>query len=357
VAVLVTAATLLRYVGLVLIVVAALGAWLAERARGQLHAIVFALITGAASSVGLLVVVIRNASLGAGLLGDRYPGTQTIQAAIADTVAMLGSYVAPPETTVLSAAVGAVVAVALFVGAWLAIIRRDRPMLPVVAFVVLYWAAIWWSASSTRIDLASERLAAPAFAPMVVLGVFAVVAIGRAVAGQVATWLEGVSHSSVRVRGPRLVLPYVTVLGLAGLAAILGLSLLHGVRYATHARDVGLGYNSEASLESPLAVGVDDLPGSPGVASNDPWHVYWVGDARPALHLPPIPEEWPEGRIAADLALLQADVANGSVTRVAEFTDGQQSMDPDELAAAGLILTPEATLPDGQLYGISAIPR
>jgi hypothetical protein len=237
------------------------------------------------------------------------------------------------------------------------VVRRDRPMLLVVAFVVLYWAAIWWSSSSTRIDHVSDRLAAPVFAPMVVLGVFAVVRIIRVVAGQASAWLEGSSRSPVRDGRPQLVLRSVTVLGLLGLAAILGLSLLHGVRYATHARDNGLGYNSVANLESPLAVVVDDLPGTPGVASNDPWHIYWVGDARPAVHLPPIPEEWPAGRIASELTLLQADVANGSVTRVAAFTDGQQWMDPGELAAAGLLLTPEATLPDGQLYRISAIPK
>ena len=351
----VSLATMVRYVGFVLIPVAGLGGWLALRASSSRVRWRAVLLVMLASSIGLVLVVVRNLVLGSGPLGERYPAARSLQGAIVDTVVQLGSYVAPPESTMLTAEAGMVVLAFLVTGAWLAVSRRNAHMTLIAGYVAAYWAAMLWSQATTRLDTATDRLAFPAFAPMAILAVYAVMAVATALIDQGARFCASSPSPVVRARGRGVVRASVWgVVGLVGTGA-LALSFLQGVRFANAAGDDGLFLASRASQASPLAQAARDLPGSPGLASNDPWLVYWVAGRSPVLHLPPDPAEWPAERVEGDLSLLLDRVADGSVTHVASFTDGPASLSPEELVAEGLGLTPLAEFDDGTLYRVAAV--
>jgi hypothetical protein len=354
VAVAVSAATLVRYIGFVLIPVAGLGAWLAMRAGRASARWRTVVVIMLASSLGLLTAVARNLSLGSGALGERYPAARSLQGAISDTVLQLGSYVAPPESTMLTIEAGVVVVVLLITGAWLALVRRNAQVTLIAGYVAVYWAAMLWSQATTRLDSATDRLAFPVFAPMVILVIFAVVAVADAIVDHARRFFAESPSPRLRSNGPTTarVGAWVVIGALA--VSALGLSLLHGVRFVGSTDEERLSLASASSLASPLAQAVRDLPGAPGLASNDPWRMYWVAGRGPVLPLPPDPAEWPAERVARDLALLQTRVADGSVTYVAVFKGGQASLSVADLAAEGLVLTPEATFADGTLYRVAA---
>jgi 4-amino-4-deoxy-L-arabinose transferase-like glycosyltransferase len=349
----VSLATAVRYVGFVLVPVAGLGAWLAMRAHPSRMRWRSVLLVMLASSAGLVVVMMRNAALGSGLLGERYPAARSLQGAIADTVVQLGSYVAPPESTMLTAEAGVVVMVFLMTGAWLAVTRRNAQMTLIAGYVAVYWVAMLWSQATTRLDTATDRLAFPAFAPMVILVVYGVWSVTTAIVDQAERFTAASASPRLRRRGA-VVARVVLWSGVAVVAVgAVTISLVHGVRFARAAGEDGLFLASAASQASPLAQAARDLPGAPGLASNDPWHVYWVVGHSPVLHLPPDPAEWPAQRVADDLALLSARVADGTVTHVAAFTDGQAFLSPAVLEGEGLALTEVAAYPDGTLYRVA----
>lgn len=338
-------ATTFRYVGFVLIpVIAVTVLWSAyplSRRRAWLMAVVAAL----GSSAGLAGVAMRNLSSGSGALGERYPGTVTLEGAVKSTVNLLGTYLVPAETTVLWAELGVLVAVLLIAGIWLGLVRRNRGLAVLGLFVGVYWAALWWSQSSTRLDSATERLLAPALVPMVIIVVFAISVLGSTIVAQLAS-----SRYLTAAGARRLCL----IVGWVLLIGILGLQSLHGIRFARVAVAEGIAYNSNEVLNSPISTALASLPANSGIASNDPWRAYWVIGRAPSIDLPPIASEWPQARLDSDLARLTADVLAGSVTHVAYFADARHAWTPEELAAQGLSLTQVGEFADGTLYSVTA---
>ena len=336
---LVSAATGVRYVGLVMIGIAALGAWLALRDGPRHLRWRWVAIVAGLSSTGLLVVAARNLALGSGPLGERYPGTRTLEGALEATIEVLGSYVAPPQATLLTAEAGVLVAVLLGVGAWLAVVRRDGPVTLLAAVVVIYLAAIVWSQAATRLDMASTRLLAPAFVPLVVVAAYAL-------------------RETVQSMADQLGRPASRVLwGLVGTVFVLAVaaSLLQGLRFVSDARANGIGL-AEPATASELAAAVAELPVETGAASNDPWLVYLRVGEPPVLPLPPSAGEWPPDRVAADTQRLAAAVRSGSVTHAAVF-DGGGAIEPLEtLGAEGIVATPVSELADGTLYVLTPTP-
>ena len=339
VAVLVSAATGVRYVGLVMIGIAALGAWLALRDDSRSLRWRWVAIVGSMSSIGLLAVAARNLILGSGPLGERYPGTRTLEGALEATIEVLGSYVAPPQATMLTAEVGVLVAVLLGVGAWLAVIRRDDPLTLLAAFVGLYLAAIVWSQAATRLDSASTRLLSPAFVPLVVLGVYAIRETVRAMGAQVGRRTSRVMWTLVW----------------AGFGLVLAASLVQGARFVNDARANGIGLAAGAA-SSELASAVAELPVETGSASNDPWLVYLRVGEPPVRPLPPSAGEWPADRVAADTRRLVDAVRSGRVTHAAVFDDGGAIEPLEALAAEGIVAEPVAELADGMLYRLTPAP-
>jgi hypothetical protein len=335
-------ATSFRYVGALLVAVVVVGAWLAGPARHPADATVgrsttaragWALLAGALAAIGPAVLVLRNLLLGDGALGERYPGTQTIPGAVQRAVTLWGSYLLNVDEGTVRTVAGLGVAGLLVVGAGLALMRRASPMLVVVVFLALYWAAIWWSQSTTRIDVVSDRLGFPAFAPTVLVVWSAVIALVAEVAN----------------RAPRT----TAVVGGLALGVLLASLTSASAQFAATAGREGRGYATAAAKDSALAAALAALPAGTGVASDDPWHAWWALGHGPAVHVPPLVAQWPRERVEGDLALLTERVTDGSVQYVAYFDGAEAAMTPADLAAAGFTLTPVATVADGRLYRIS----
>jgi hypothetical protein len=343
-AVLASAATCFRYAGFVMIpVIAVVVLWSAMPAgRGRAWAL--GVVSLLASSVGLIALALRNISVGSGALGERYPSAVTLEGAVKSTINLLGTYLVPSETSLLWAELGVVVAVLLVAGIWLGLIRRSRGVVVLSLFVTVYWLSLWWSQMTTRLDSATERLLAPALAPMVILVIFAVSALGATVCKQLAEsrfLTAGAAHR------------FVLVVAWVALIAVLGLQVLHGVRFARDSATAGIGYNSSATLNAPVSQAIAALPEDSGIASNDPWRAYWVAGHGPSVDIPPVAAEWPQERIDADAARLLDSVRDGSVDHVAYFTGARNAWTPEELSALGLTLTPVGEFADGTLYSVA----
>jgi hypothetical protein len=332
-------ATSMRYVGFLLIPVIMVGVYLIEQQRGRARGAVAALIAGAAASIGLIVVAARNLALDAAPLGERFPGVRTIEAGIKDTIFTLGSYVAPPETTTLTAEVGVLIGLCIVVGAWSALRARNRGLVLLGLFVAVYWAVMWWSQASTRLDTISDRFAAPVLAPMAIL----------AIVGIRATWAALTRDAGHRPRLALLLRAGATLV----VAAVLGLSVLHSVQYSRASGSDGVGYNSAESLDSPLAESLAGLRPGDGLASNEAARAYWISRRTPLLRIPSADFTWPPGQAQRDLEALQQAVADGSVGYLAVFSDVPDTLTPEQLADAGIPTEVVSTYPDGILYRIN----
>ena len=341
VALLVSVATTFRFVGIALVPVAMLGAYIVwRRTLRPTSAAVRSLLLAAGSLLGFAVVAARNVTFGSGPMGERYPGSRTIEGGLATAFRALGESVAPSQTTSLTAFVGVVVVVLLVAGIWVALLQRNAPMLVVATFVVVYWAAIVVSQSTTRVDEAGERFAAPAFVAVVILGAYAIRELAAGAARQLEE-SELVAASKARAT--------FRVVGAVVLVGILGLSVMHGVRFARMGHQDGLvGFGS---LDSAL---IRAVAGAVGVASNDPWAIWWARQAGPVVDLPVSPTEWPQARVDADIERLVSAVVDGRVDTVVVFDNGRPFLPLDELAAHGLALIRSAEFTDGTLYSVAS---
>lgn len=322
--ILVSLACTMRYVGIVLVPIAALAAWWASRSGAR---VVVAIVLGL---LGPIVVAARNLSLGVGPFGERFPGSRTVQGAVNGLVDVLGSYVAPPQTTALTALAGALVLVLLAAAAWLAVIRRDRLVGLIAVFVALYWLAIVYGQTAARLDSMTERLAAPALVPMLVLAAVAI----RALIGGMASQL-GESGLLPPARADRLVAGVFAVAGVL----VLALSVTHALRFVGDARESGLGLASDAAEAAPVALAARAVPIGEGIATNDPWAAWWARQGGIALGLPVSPAEWPQARVDADLQRLMAAIDADRVSVLILDPAGQASLDLDALTAAGIAVS------------------
>jgi hypothetical protein len=156
---LVWAATMLRYAGIVLILVGLVALWGQRRAQRC--------FVGAAS-VAPVLWLLRNVGVDGTLMGRRNPSTATFAGELGDLLATVGRWFVP------SAAGGLLALVALAATVTMARSARGRseprPDLSVWAtFLLSFLALTIWSRMRTQIDPLGDRLLAPAFAPLVVL--------------------------------------------------------------------------------------------------------------------------------------------------------------------------------------------
>ncbi len=171
----VSAATTLRYIGFTLIPMAVLAACLASRGRSMAILLRSALLSGVGASVGLAAVALRNVQLGSAPLGERVPGGLTVSDVAADTLGVWGSYLIPfqPEGPV-QVAVGLVVPALAVLGGVATVRRRSLPGLFLLIFTCGFVATLIYSEFATWIEPISLRLLAPVFPPTVVLAVLGV---------------------------------------------------------------------------------------------------------------------------------------------------------------------------------------
>lgn len=340
VGILASLATTVRYVGYVLIPVAALGLWWASRTLARRSRW---LRVGAVVVIALIAPVaigLRNVSEGAGPLGERYPGSRTMQDSVVDAVRVLGEYVLPPATGPWGIVLGTVAVLLALVAAWVALVRRDRAVLLLTAFTALYFAVIVWGQSATRLDSPSARLLAPllpALAILVVAGARLVLARLRSDAGA----LGGAPLMRVGI-----------VVVAAGVALLVVANVRGDIRLISDGRAGTLGLASGAATSALLTEARSQ--GASGVASNDPWAVYLALGA-PALPLPPSPAEWPEARVERDRAALVAAVRSGAVTHAVVVDPGAavDAWEPLEAAGVRAVLVAEAA--EGRVYRLDPL--
>jgi len=168
--VLISLATTLRFVGVFIIpvlVITLLYLTWRERKPGLV------ITTTAISLVGFITIGLHNLSLGAGFMGDRSASALTLQGSIEQFVRQLGVYIAPPETTSLTNFAGALLLVALIASVWLIYIHNSASLYPLCLYFIIFWGALMWSQTSTRIDINPERLGSPAFAVVIILMLYA----------------------------------------------------------------------------------------------------------------------------------------------------------------------------------------
>lgn len=348
-------ASSVRYVGYVLVPVVALGVWWAARGAGRRVAALRALVAAAIVLIVPVSLAIRNVTVGSGPLGDRYPGVRTVQDSVVDAVRVAGEFVVSPGSSTLGPLVGVLVVAVVAMALWAAAIRRDRSIVLLGVFVVLYAGAVVWSQASTRLDAPSGRLLAPAWPAIAVLLVSGTFVLMARVRRDATTWAAGSPNGAVRRAGAR----WIVVVCWAVIATLAGLAVLSSARASTRmiedARGGGLGLVVSAQ-ESALVAAAKALPDAHGFASNDPWTLYLGVGRVPVVYLPPSAAEWPQSRIDRDLGVLVSDVQSGRVTHAVVFASGSATQPLADLAPAGVTASPLLQLPEGTVYRLEPTP-
>jgi uncharacterized membrane protein YiaA len=108
---------------------------------------------------------------------------------------------------------------ALIASVWLIFIRRERNLYPVALFFLVFWTGIMWSQASTRIDVDPERLGSPAFAAVIILGLYALTSTAKTVNDQL----------SVRTNRQQQLFGQ-SLLTIAVVAAVITLNLVNSLR-------------------------------------------------------------------------------------------------------------------------------
>ena len=321
-AVLVALATTLRYVGVVAVPVVVLAIAWASRDSRVGKAVVAAVI----GVLGLVLPALRNVLLGAPALGERYPGSVNLEGAITGLVLQWGEYVAPSRTTSLTLLAGAIVGIVLLVGVWLVVVQRNRPGVMLALFVFIYWIAIVISQVGTRLDVVTERFAAPVLAPTVVLVLVALRSGLNESSRQLALVVK-VNQEKVR---------RAMTVGLSAVGVVVvGLSIVHAVEFVRDGNREGIDLASASAAERALVQAATSLPADAIVASNDPWQVWWSRGGV-VLDFPPSPREWPNERVESDLgAVAEAVDASGRIFVVID-DNARASLDLSDLEVAGL---------------------
>ena len=323
---LVSVASTFRYVGIAVLPVLALGVAWSSHSRRLFRGL---LVLGV-GSLGLLLSIGRNLSIGAPAMGERYPGTVDSQGAVLGLVKLWGEYLVPSTATSLTVVFGAVVLVLLVIGTWLVLVARNRPGVVVSGFVIVYWGAILVSQVGTRLDVATERFGAPVLAATVVLVLVAI----RSLLGTVSRQIEeSTSWNSQRI--------HQGVVGLAVLVlvGVLGISLLHTFRFVVDGRHNGLGLDSATAADRSVSLIAQDLPAETVIASNDPWQVWWSRGEGPVLDLPPSRNEWPADRVQADLDRLTSVVREEGSVVVLLDEGSRASISVEDLTDQGILVS------------------
>lgn len=350
------AAISVRYVGYVLLPVVGLGIWQAARPRGDHGAASRAWVRVlVALAIGLLapaLIVLRNLNAGSGPLGDRYPGVRTLLDSTVEAVGVLGTFLLPSASSAVAVALGVLVGVLVLVGIWVGLMDRNRVLLLLGLFSVLYVAAIVWSQTATRLDPPTPRLLTPTVPALAVLALGGLRVLLRRLRRDAVSWTASSGSATIRARGAgAAILIGCVVLGLVVVGSVAA-AVRADARLVSDSRGGALGLRAAAS-SSPLAAAGVGLPGVAGFASNDPWRMYLAVGKTPVVPLPPSASEWPADRIDRDLRVLLDGVRSGNVTHALMVEGGGATLTWPELASAGVEATLVAETPEGSVYRLA----
>lgn len=200
---LISAAFAVRYVGLLMLPVVAVGIWWANSDAPvglRIRRLGVSVVVG---SLAPVVVITRNLMVGSAPLGDRLGGGRTIQSSSVEFVEVIGTYVLPRESSSLAVVAGILMCVLVCLALWQATLSRDHTTMVVGLYVTLFAGFMVVSQASTRLDAPSARLLAPllpAFSVLLMLGARAML---RRVRLDIRAAVAGSPHSSVRAAGYR----------------------------------------------------------------------------------------------------------------------------------------------------------
>lgn len=338
-AVAVSAATLVRFAGVTLIPVVAIGAMLAVRRSGWVRATALGVASGLTASAGMVFVMYRNIVFGGTLLGTRAPNPHSVRSIVFATLDAMSQYVLPVKTP-LAGEIGAVAAILLLLSVWLAFRAGLYPMWIVAGFVAIYWPFLWYSANRAGIDVPNERLTAPILGPMVVLTFYVLRDL----------YVRIAANYDSRRTAKSVVLNSIRLLVVLFVALSATTSLRVGWGYAISMSRTGMGHNSVASLSSPLGASLASLPPEARIAANDANHAYWASGRRPIIQSPRIGYVY-ESLGYESLDTFKARIRDGSVTHLAFFDANIRGVsEPQELVAIGVPIELVAVYPDGSLW-------
>ena len=329
-----------RYAGHVLLILPVIGITVAAW-RDGFGAVVRRLAPYVAAAVVVpAFIIIRNLSEGSSAFGRRDPSSETLRDVVSDTIRTLREWVfggidAPAKLG--SAAVFATL-VFIVVGLILAVRQRGtnrRPkgetFLPIVGFVVLYVAYLWFSELSTAINDVTTRLLVPVFAPIAVLAVVAIDAILDLDALRKRQWLSVVTAG-------------VLVLGLGVFAS-------KAVRHAQFVNRSGSdGSMPRASVVPDLVSALRTLPAGTPLYSNDPIDLYFATEHQPiSFPNPGFPN-------SADKRYANRDGRGSDAPLVLAWKEPNPKpalLSPDQLRDRGLTLDSVVTANGWTIYRMS----
>lgn len=332
VALLVSMATGIRYIGLYLVpVVFVVFTMVARRTETLRRSVVWGLTAAGAASLGAVVVVIRNLALGSGPLGPRYPGGRSAGVLWEQSIDMLARFAAPWYDSSPPSWIGWGVLVLTVGGMARAAGNRDGAMLTVAGAMVSFWGLLWWSELTSPIDPINLRLTMPGFAPLVITACFGLRAL-------------------VQFGIPERQLPG----GLRATSLVVGLSTLvlavahvgAGISLASRTGAAGQGFNSVSQRDSPVASAVTPRMCGAGVAATDPWLTYWVSACTPVQRIPLRSQAVTHKDAIEDL---RQDIERGRI-RYLVYVKGDTAVPPESLGGDAVRFRLAAKLGDGSIY-------
>ena len=340
----------LRFVGLTLIPVAVAGVLLALWEHSHRRAVSIALLTLVLSSLGFVLVAIRNASLGVPYLGERNASGISPISVLHDSITTIGGYVLPESALPASAKFVLLILGLLFIATlvyatYLAISQTAIALILTAVFIGLYWIAIGYSEIAATLDPVNERFSAPVFAPMVVLALFAL----RGFAHELQTLQERTAPNPKR----KTSLQVLAVIVAVALGVCVSVSVDQSTVFIRRANLHGLGFNESSSLNSPLSTAVSALAPSAVVATTNPWRVYWNTHRSP-LRMIPVNDRMHTS--TAEESFITA-VQHGEVQYLAYFNDDPTALSAQALQGHGIALTPVGTDSDGALYRVTSVEQ
>jgi hypothetical protein len=351
VAVLVTVACSVRYIGVALIPVVGLSLLVAEARRGLPQALAISALGTALSSVGAAAVMLRNLIVVGSATGSWVTSQVSPAHLLRKILGAIGQWIVPGATLTSGVAlvVGIAIVAAAAYGAF-CLARTDgvrRQAVPLLVFVASYLGVL--VVGELKVDgFIDYRYLAPMLVPMTLLVVAGVWNLWRLAAGPGARPVGPGPRSAIRqAAAVVLVVAVVAVGGVYGVS-----NARKSVTWAYQVGQSGFGYNSAEVRASKLAAFAGALPTSTGLLSNDPMIIYWVTGRHP------IPSSSLLAKASDPGGAVRAKITAGTLTYYVEFTKPQtaQGVSADTLRGWGVALGDPVSYPDGTLYRMSAAP-
>jgi hypothetical protein len=328
-----------RYTGVTLLPIIAIGYYLATSHDGRGRAAMRSAGVMCAGSIVTVLVVARNLVLGSGPFGPTLHSTMTVVQSGSQTIRMFGTEmltggITPPNMYVtltksmIPDVIGGAIVVLVLVGAVRALLRRDRAVLLMSFFALVYWAMIVRAQTTNTLFFMNFRMIVATTPVLVLLAVYALL-------------------PSKRYRWFR----YASLLGSIGLVVLLVSSSLWLSQAAAQVPSAG---NTGAAL-SQLDQAALRLPDYAGVVTTDAQSLYLATEHQPVLEVPVVNFFCPVGCTAAAMKTLVSEIAGGTAS-YAIFPTASVDLDRKLLEQHGVRFVAVRIAKSYALFRVSVAP-